>query len=154
MNSRVFFYYRIQIKDILSILLFLHYTFLLYWLFFLLIFADMSTIPGGNCIKVLHFWLESHCSSPFLPSFKKYLFVCLFISVPSVLPACVPAGQKRAPNLITDGCRPPCCCWELDSGPLEDQSVLLTSLSLSSLRAPPFYFVGSDECNTFFYELK
>ena len=37
------------------------------------------------------------------------------------------AGQKRAPDLITDGCEPPCGCWELDLGPLEEQSVLLTT---------------------------
>ena len=37
------------------------------------------------------------------------------------------AGQKRAPDLITDGCEPPCGCWELNTGPLEEQSVLLTS---------------------------
>jgi hypothetical protein len=30
-------------------------------------------------------------------------------------------------DLITDGCEPPCGCWELNSGPLEEQSVLLTS---------------------------
>jgi hypothetical protein len=28
---------------------------------------------------------------------------------------------------ITDGCEPPCGCWELNSGPLEEQSVLLTT---------------------------
>ena len=30
-------------------------------------------------------------------------------------------------NPITDGCEPPCGCWELNSGPLEEQSVLLTT---------------------------
>jgi hypothetical protein len=30
---------------------------------------------------------------------------------------------------ITDGCEPPCGCWELNSGPLEEQSVLLTAES-------------------------
>ena len=40
---------------------------------------------------------------------------------------CVLAGQKTAPDLITNGCEPPCGCWELNSGPLEEQSVLLTS---------------------------
>ena len=39
----------------------------------------------------------------------------------------VPASQKGAPGLITDGCKPACGCWELNSGPLEEQSVLLTS---------------------------
>ena len=33
----------------------------------------------------------------------------------------------RALDLITDGCEPPCGCWDLNSGPLEEQSVLLTA---------------------------
>ena len=36
---------------------------------------------------------------------------------------------------IADGCEPPCGCWKLNSGPLEEQSVPLTaepSLQLSS----------------------
>ena len=28
---------------------------------------------------------------------------------------------------ITDGCEPPCGCWEMNSGPLEEQSMLLTA---------------------------
>ena len=47
----------------------------------------------------------------------------------------MPAGQKRAPDLITDSCEPPCGCWELNSGPLEDQAMLLTSEP--SLQPPP-----------------
>jgi hypothetical protein len=35
--------------------------------------------------------------------------------------------QKRASDLITDGCGPPCGCWGLNSGPSEEQSVLLTT---------------------------
>ena len=35
------------------------------------------------------------------------------------------AGQERAPDLITDGCEPPCGCWELNSGPSEEQAMLL-----------------------------
>jgi hypothetical protein len=31
------------------------------------------------------------------------------------------------PDPITDGCEPPCGCWDLNSGPLEEQSVLLTA---------------------------
>ncbi|ERE68196.1 coiled-coil domain-containing protein 18 [Cricetulus griseus] len=38
-----------------------------------------------------------------------------------------PRDKKRAPDLIMDGCEPPCGCWKLNSGPLEEQSVLLTS---------------------------
>jgi hypothetical protein len=40
---------------------------------------------------------------------------------------CLQAHQKRASDLITDGCEPPYGCWELNSGPLEEQSVLLTA---------------------------
>jgi hypothetical protein len=29
--------------------------------------------------------------------------------------------------LITDGSEPPCGCWDLNSGPSEEQSVLLTT---------------------------
>ena len=34
---------------------------------------------------------------------------------------------RRASDPITNGCEPPCGCWELNSGPLEEQSVLLTA---------------------------
>ncbi|XP_050006256.1 putative divalent cation/proton antiporter TMEM165 isoform X2 [Alexandromys fortis] len=37
------------------------------------------------------------------------------------------SGQKRALDPITDGCEPPCGCWELNSGPLEEEAMLLTS---------------------------
>ena len=56
--------------------------------------------------------------------FNKYLFIYYVYNILSV---CVPAGQKRAPDLITDGCEPPCGCWELNSGPLEEQAILLTT---------------------------
>jgi hypothetical protein len=35
--------------------------------------------------------------------------------------------QKKASDPITDGCEPPCGCWDLNSGLLEEQSVLLTT---------------------------
>ena len=35
--------------------------------------------------------------------------------------------QKRASDPITDGCESRCGCWKLNLGPLEEQSVLLTS---------------------------
>jgi hypothetical protein len=35
--------------------------------------------------------------------------------------------QKRASDLITSGCEPPCGCWDLNSGPSEEQSLLLTT---------------------------
>ena len=33
--------------------------------------------------------------------------------------------QRRASHLIMDDCEPPCGCWDLNSGPSEEQSVLL-----------------------------
>jgi hypothetical protein len=37
------------------------------------------------------------------------------------------AHQKKVSDLIMDGCEPPCGCWDLNSGPLEEQSVRLTA---------------------------
>ena len=34
------------------------------------------------------------------------------------LSACMPIGRKRALDLITDSCDPPCGCWELNLGPV------------------------------------
>jgi hypothetical protein len=36
-------------------------------------------------------------------------------------------GQKRASDPFLDGCEPPCGCWEFNSGPLEEGTVLLTT---------------------------
>jgi hypothetical protein len=33
--------------------------------------------------------------------------------------------EKRTSDPITDGCKPPCGCWDLNSGPSEEQSVPL-----------------------------
>ena len=55
----------------------------------------------------------------------------------SILSARMLAGQKRAPDCMVislDACKSPCGCWELNSGPLEEQLVLLTSEP--SLRPP------------------
>ena len=57
------------------------------------------------------------------------------------LHVCMPAGQKRAPDLITDGCEPLCGCWESNSGPLEEQAVLLTTES--SLQPHKWYIFKS-----------
>ena len=47
---------------------------------------------------------------------------------------CLQTHQKRASDTFTDGCEPPCSFWEFNTGPLEEQSVLLTTeLSLQAL---------------------
>jgi hypothetical protein len=40
---------------------------------------------------------------------------------------CLQTLHKRASDLTEDGCEPPCGCWELNSGSLKEQSVLLTA---------------------------
>ena len=45
----------------------------------------------------------------------------------SVQYSCLRTHQKSALDLITDGCEPPCGCWELNSGLLEEEPLLLTS---------------------------
>jgi hypothetical protein len=41
--------------------------------------------------------------------------------------SCLQMHQERASDLIMDGWEPPCGCWDLNSAPLEEQSVLLTT---------------------------
>jgi hypothetical protein len=43
--------------------------------------------------------------------FKKKFYLIYKCSV-----ACMPAGQKKAPDFLIDGCEPPHGCWELTSG--------------------------------------
>jgi hypothetical protein len=50
----------------------------------------------------------------------------------------------RALDPITDGCEPPCGCWELNSGPLEEQSVLLTAES--SLQCQVWRYGAASDC--------
>jgi hypothetical protein len=35
--------------------------------------------------------------------------------------------ERKVPLQITNGCEPPCGSWELNSGPLREQSVPLTA---------------------------
>jgi hypothetical protein len=44
----------------------------------------------------------------------------------SALSVCKPACQKKDSGHIDD-CEPPCGCWELNSGPLQEQPVFLTT---------------------------
>jgi hypothetical protein len=61
--------------------------------------------------------------------FKKifiYLFIYLFIIC--VCTVAVFRHSRRGHQIfVTDGCGPPCSCWDLNSGPLGEQSVLLTA---------------------------
>jgi hypothetical protein len=55
----------------------------------------------------------------------------------SALPACVPPKQTMASYFIIDGYQSPCGGWELNSGPVEEQPVLLPfEPSLQSIILP------------------
>jgi len=56
--------------------------------------------------------------------FLRFIYYIYYIEVHC---SCLQTHQKRASDLITDGYEPPCGCWDLNSGPLEEQSVLLTT---------------------------
>jgi hypothetical protein len=71
-----------------------------------------------NYYRFSVFWLRS----------SEELFIYLmFIYLFYVHCSYLQTYQKRASDRITDGCEPPCGCWKLNSGPLEEQSVLLTT---------------------------
>jgi hypothetical protein len=58
---------------------------------------------------------------------KIIIIIYLFILFILIHCCCFQTHQKRASNLITGGREPPCGCWDLNSGPSEEQSVLLTA---------------------------
>ena len=62
----------------------------------------------------------------------------------------MPTGQKKTPDLIVDGYELPCGCWELNSGPLEEQPVLLTtepSLQSQDVIFSQYYLRGWSQTN-------
>jgi hypothetical protein len=59
--------------------------------------------------------IKALCTTLYANFFKRFVYF-IYMS----------AHQKRASDPISDGCEPPCGCWELNSGPLEEQSVLLS----------------------------
>jgi hypothetical protein len=59
--------------------------------------------------------------------FLFYFVFCFVFKIYLLLHCnCLQTHQRRASDLITDGCEPPCGCWHLNSGPSEEQSLLLT----------------------------
>ena len=56
----------------------------------------------------------------------------------SALSACITTFQKRASDPIIDSCEPPHGCWELNSVPSKEQSVLITAEL--SLQAQIFHY--------------
>ena len=81
-----------------------------------------AAIPGFAVSSVHPFTLVLFCFV--FP--KTYLFIYFMpMSLPQLLSSDTP--DLKASDLIIDGHEPPCGCWELNSGLLEKQSVLLTA---------------------------
>jgi hypothetical protein len=108
--------------------------FLVYWIFFFLFWdkdflhnpawpihrdpAGSATRGPANLQCVL--LMSNHFFNFIL--FNIWVLCCIYIFLASPV----------------DGCEPPCGCWELNSGPLEEQPVLLTADP--SLQPPPLFF--------------
>ena len=71
-----------------------------------------------------------------------YFLKDLFIIISKYTVVVFQIHQKRASDLITDGCEPSCGCWDLNSGPSEEQSVLLTT-EPSHQPLPPCWIFNS-----------
>jgi hypothetical protein len=71
--------------------------------------------------------LEGCYQRLFLSFFFFFFLKDLFIYYMKVHCSCLQTLQKRASDFIMDGCEPPCGCWDLNSGPSEEQSALLTT---------------------------
>jgi hypothetical protein len=54
-------------------------------------------------------------------------FICIPVSVPSMFMVPKEAGRKHQILLGSDGCKPPCECWELNPDPLEEQQLLINT---------------------------
>jgi hypothetical protein len=58
----------------------------------------------------------------------------------STLSAYISARQKRASDPSINGCEPPYDCWDLNSGPLKRQTVLLTAEPSLQPHSASLYF--------------
>ena len=70
-------------------------------------------------------WILRHGLTVLLKLFFQDLFIMYVSTLSSLSVSSLSVGQKRASDPITDVCEPPCCCWKLNSGPPEEQAVLL-----------------------------
>ena len=83
------------------------------------------------------------CSVPACLGPKIYLLLCKYTV------ADFRCTQKRASDLITGGCELLCGCWDLNSGPSEEQSVLLNHWAISP--APKLTFMPHWQTNVLRY---
>jgi hypothetical protein len=110
----------------------------------------LASDPGAPLILPYLSWDYTHTTGlqdPTLPFFVVlfcfFFFKDLFNICEYIVAVFRHTRRGHRISLHTDGCEPPCGCWELNSGPLEEQSVLLTTEP--SLQPPHsailFYFI-------------
>ena len=109
----------------------------------------LTLLCSGDATKVAR--IVQQAPLPAQPSHQPHLVFFLFVLFCFVLLLrfiyfmwvhynSLQTPQKRTSYPITDGCEAPCGCWELNSVPSEEQSVLLTAEP--SLQPPwVFFFV-------------
>jgi hypothetical protein len=97
-----------------------------------------STASRHPCLRALstpRLALGSHQGESFF--FKIYLFIYLMYMSTLMLQT----HQKRTSDPFTDVCEPSSGCWDLNSGLLEEQPVLLTAEpSLQAHQGESFFF--------------
>ena len=87
-----------------------------------------STLSACVCV-CLSVYLPTSLSVYFLP-FKVYLFYFYVYDCFACIGTHVWRSEEgiRSPETgVTGGCEPPCRCWEPNSGPLQEQQMLLTA---------------------------
>jgi hypothetical protein len=102
------------------------------WLVPVLLCSKEGCVSLQSCLRMASSMFFSFCFFIFIFIYflKMYLLYLYEYTVFQV-------HQKRASDPISDGCESPCSCWELNSRPLQEQSVLLTT---EPTLQPYFYF--------------
>ena len=103
--------------------------------FDVLLYQSITYLSVSLCLSIIY---SSIICCLFF--FKIDLFIiCIWVHC-----SCFQTHQKKASDPTTDSCEPPCGCWELNSVPLEEESVLLTTEpSLQPKKWPVGPFVRS-----------
>jgi hypothetical protein len=94
------------------------------------VFKSVTSNLGADKVKDLTEWVTDRMCPTLTRTgrettflfFKISFILCIWVHCCSLQ-----THQKRASDPITDGCEPSCVCQELNSGPLEEQSVLFTT---------------------------
>ena len=97
------------------------------------------------CCCLFHLFLEIGClgrqaglelrdspaSASWVLRLKSFFFRFIYLFIHSFIickyTVVVFRHMKKASDLLMDGCESPCGCWDLNSRPLEEQSLLLTA---------------------------